>query len=206
MGVELIKKYFDITSKQQELLLKFADLLQEWNKKINLISRKDMDFLWERHILHSLAIAKIIDLKNAKVIDVGSGGGLPGLPLAILFPQAYFTLIDTIAKKINALESIVDSLGLENVKTLRTNSKDVTQKFDFVIARAVADFRKFYKLTRHLVRKGQVTSLPNGILYLKGGDFRQEIAPFAPRAKVYEIKDFFTQPFFETKKIIYMSF
>lgn len=206
MGIELIKKYFTLTPTQEDLLIKFADLVLEWNKKINLISRKDIDFLWERHILHSLAIAKVIDLKTAHVIDVGSGGGFPGIPLAIMFPDADFTLIDTIAKKITALEGIIDDLALENVRAIRSHSKDVKDKFDFVTARAVADFRKFYKQTKHLVRKGQITSLPNGILYLKGGDFRQEIAPFGKRVKIFDIQDFFTETFFETKKVIYLGF
>ncbi len=206
MNIELIKKYFSLTPTQKNLLIKFAELLLEWNNKINLISRQDTGFIWERHILHSLAIAKILDLKTAHVIDVGSGGGFPGIPLAIMFPNADFTLIDTIAKKVTALQGIIDELGLDNAKALRTHSKNVTGKFDFVTARAVADFRKFYKQTKHLVRKGQITSLPNGILYLKGGDFQQEIAPFGKRARIFDIQEFFEEPFFETKKVIYLSF
>ena len=206
MSVGIIKKYFALTPDQEELLEKFADLLLEWNKKVNLVSRRDIDHLWERHILHSLAIAKIIDFKTARVIDIGSGGGFPGVPLAIMFPETNFTLIDTIAKKVTALEGILDGIGLENAQALRAHSKDVTEKYDFVVARAVADFRKFYRQTKHLVRRRQITSLPNGIFYLKGGDFQQEIASFGDRVKIFRISEFFTEPFFETKKIIYLKF
>ncbi len=203
---ELLEKYFPFTPDQLEKFRLFAALIRQWNEAVNLISRKDIDHLWERHILHSLAIARVIDFKTARVVDIGTGGGFPGVPLAIMFPQAQFTLVDSIAKKITALEDIIKKLELDNAVALRARSEQVKDKFDFVVARAVADFRKFYKQTRHLLRPGQVAKLPNGIFYLKGGDFTQEISPFAGRVKVFNISDFFEEEFFETKKIIYLRY
>ncbi len=205
--IEIVTKYFSLSTRQQELLRRYADLLLQWNSKINLVSRQDEQNIWERHILHSLSIAKVANFGKASIIDVGTGGGLPGLPLAIMFPGSRFTLIDSIGKKINALQAIIDRLELDNVRALHANSKQVTEKFDFVTARAVTDFRKFYKLTRHLLRKGsEAANIANGILYLKGGDFDEEIAPFGQRVKVYEISQWFDEPFFETKKIIYLQY
>lgn len=207
MSIELISKYFDLQKWQKIALTDFVKLLLEWNKQINLISRKDTNYIWERHILHSLSLAKINNFQNSKIIDVGSGGGLPGIPLAIFFPMANFTLIDSIRKKINVVENIIHKLGLKNIETININSKELKNKYDFVIARAVSDFRKFYKLTKHLVRKGQNhTTIPNGILYLKGGEFYEEIKPFEDKIKIFNIYDYFKTPFFETKKVIYLPF
>jgi len=207
MSIELISKYFDLQKWQKIALTDFVKLLLEWNKQINLISRKDTNYIWERHILHSLSLAKINNFQNSKIIDVGSGGGLPGIPLAIFFPMANFTLIDSIRKKINVVENIIHKLGLKNIETININSKELNNKYDFVIARAVSDFRKFYKLTKHLVRKGQNhTTIPNGILYLKGGEFYEEIKPFEDKIKIFNIYDYFKTPFFETKKVIYLPF
>ena len=207
MSIELISKYFDLQKWQKIALTDFVKLLLEWNKQINLISRKDTNYIWERHILHSLSLAKINNFQNSKIIDVGSGGGLPGIPLAIFFPLANFTLIDSIRKKINVVENIIHKLGLKNIETININSKELNNKYDFVIARAVSDFRKFYKLTKHLVRKGQNhTTIPNGILYLKGGEFYEEIKPFEDKIKIFNIYDYFKTPFFETKKVIYLPF
>ncbi len=203
---ELLEKYFPLTPDQREKFRLFAALIRQWNEAVNLISRKDIDHLWERHILHSLSIARVIDFKTARVVDIGTGGGFPGVPLAIMFPQAHFTLVDSIAKKITALEDIISKLELDNAVALRARSEQVKDKFDFVVARAVADFRRFYKQTKHLLRPGQVAKLPNGIFYLKGGDFAQEITPFAGRVKVFNISDFFEEEFFETKKIIYLRY
>ncbi len=199
-----IKKYFPLGKKQEKLLSAYQELLKHWNEKINLISRKDIDNLCIRHFLHSLSIAKIIDLSNTKVIDVGTGGGLPGIPLAIFFPKAEFLLIDSIEKKIFALQNIIENLGLTNVKALKIRSKELKQKFDFVVARAVAEFPKFIKDTKHLIEKGQKTNLPNGFIYLKGGDLKNETAPFAGKIKIWNLNDFFSEDFFETKKILFL--
>ena len=204
--IEIVEKYFPLTQEQKRLLTLYVDLLLDWNRKINLISRQDEQNVWVRHILHSLAIAKAVDLNGAKVIDVGTGGGLPGIPLAIMFEQGQFTLIDSIGKKIAAVQDIIRQLNLANVTAFQANSKQVKDKFDFVTARAVSDFRKFYKLTRHLLRKGERFDLPNGILYLKGGDFSQEIAIFGDRITVFDLSQWFDLPFFETKKLIHLRF
>ena len=204
--IKIVEKYFTLTQEQKRLLTQYVDLLLDWNRKINLISRQDEQNVWVRHILHSLAIAKAVNLNGAKVIDVGTGGGLPGIPLAIMFEQGQFTLIDSIGKKIAAVQDIIRQLNLANVTAFQANSKQVKDKFDFVTARAVSDFRKFYKLTRHLLRKGERFDLPNGILYLKGGDFSQEIAIFGDRITVFDLSQWFDLPFFETKKLIYLRF
>ncbi len=204
--IEIIEKYFTLTQKQKRLLTQYVQLLLDWNRKINLISRQDEQNVWVHHILHSLSIAKAVNLNGAKVIDVGTGGGLPGIPLSIMFEQAQFTLIDSIGKKIAAVQNIIRQLDLPNVRAFQAHSKQVKDKFDFVTARAVADFRKFYKLTRHLLRKGEQFDQPNGILYLKGGDFSQEIAIFGQRVKVFDLSQWFDLPFFETKKLIYLKF
>ncbi len=204
--IEIIEKYFTLTQKQKRLLTQYVQLLLDWNRKINLISRQDEQNVWVHHILHSLSIAKAANLNGAKVIDVGTGGGLPGIPLTIMFEQAQFTLIDSIGKKIAAVQDIIRQLDLPNVRAFQAHSKQVKDKFDFVTARAVADFRKFYKLTRHLLRKGEQFDQPNGILYLKGGDFSQEIAIFGQRVKVFDLSQWFDLPFFETKKLIYLKF
>lgn len=204
--IKIVEKYFTLTQEQKRLLTQYVDLLLDWNRKINLISRQDEQNVWVRHILHSLAIAKAVNLNGAKVVDVGTGGGLPGIPLAIMFEQGQFTLIDSIGKKIAAVQDIIRQLNLANVTAFQANSKQVKDKFDFVTARAVSDFRKFYKLTRHLLRKGERFDLPNGILYLKGGDFSQEIAIFGDRITVFDLSQWFDLPFFETKKLIYLRF
>ncbi len=203
---DLVKKYFDINGEKLQKLETFVRLLLDWNQKINLISRQDEQNIWIHHILHSLAIAKAINLDGAKVIDVGTGGGLPGIPLAIMFDKANFTLIDSIGKKILAVQDIIKKLDLHNVQAFQANSKQVKDKFDFVTARAVTDFRKFYKLTKHLLKKGNEFELANGILYLKGGDFRQEIAVFGARVQIFDLSQWFDLDFFETKKLIHLAF
>ncbi len=200
----IIRKYFNLSPKQEELLNKYVQLLLDWNRKINLISRQDQANVWEHHILHSLSIAKFFDLSQKRIIDVGTGGGLPGIPLAIMFPNAQFTLIDSIEKKTMALSNICQLLSLNNVSVKRINAKECHEKFDFVVARAVADLRKFYKLTKHLV--DQSATNPKGILYLKGGDIRKEIQPFARRTKIFELRQVFDLEFFETKKLIFIQF
>jgi 16S rRNA (guanine527-N7)-methyltransferase len=203
--LETIINYFRITPVQEAQLLRMADLYRIWNEQINVISRKDIGEIYTRHILHSLSIAKIIDFKpGTRVIDVGCGGGFPGMPLAVLFPDVSFTLIDSIGKKIKVVNEVASALELENVTGLNERSEHIKMKFDFVLSRAVTAFPNFVKLTRHLVSNVHQNALPNGILYLKGGDFEDEIKPFRKQIELYPISLYFNDPYFETKKVIYL--
>lgn len=181
-------------------------LYREWNEKINLISRKDIDGLYERHILHSLSIAKVIQfVPGTRILDVGTGGGFPGIPLAILFPDAHFTLNDSIAKKIKVVKEISASLGLQNVDTLNSRAEEGKEKYDFIVSRAVTTFPQFYLWVKGKIFQQNKNYIPNGILYLKGGELEEELMNFKNRVKVFELKEFFREEFFETKKIIYFS-
>jgi 16S rRNA (guanine527-N7)-methyltransferase len=204
--MDLIKKYFPyISAEQNEQFLNFEKSFAEHNTKLNLISRKDIDNLRIHHILHSLAIAKALKFRDGtRILDVGTGGGFPGIPLAIMFPETEFMLIDSIAKKIVAASETAQEIGLKNVKTLVSRSENIKEKFDFVTARAVTAFPKFVNSVNHCIKKQQINTLPNGILYLKGGEFQEEIAEFKKYAIIYKIADFFEEDYFETKKIIYL--
>ena len=178
---------------------------RDWNEKINLISRKDIDSLYEKHILHSLAIAKIISFRpGTKILDVGTGGGFPGIPLAVLFPSTHFVLIDSIGKKIKVVQSVVEELGLKNVTAIHTRVEEVKTEFDFVISRAVTAFPVFVGLVKKNISRKPLNSLPNGIIYLKGGDFEEEIKDYKRSIEVSEISKYFDEPFFETKKVLYL--
>ena len=205
--MDIITKYFpDLTSQQLEQFGRLEALYTEWNAKINVISRKDIEQLYERHILHSLAIAKVIQFKSGtSVLDVGTGGGFPGIPLAILFPECTFMPIDSIGKKIKVVTEVASALGLQNVNAQHIRVEDVKQKFDFVVSRAVTAFPRFVALVRTKISDQNNNSLPNGILYLKGGDFEEEIAPFGKQVKIYELQSFFQEEFFETKRLIHMT-
>lgn len=205
--VQLVKSYFpEVTEEQEKKFALLEGLYRDWNDKINVISRKDMDSFGVHHVLHSLAIAKIIRFKpGTQVMDVGTGGGFPGIPLAILFPEVNFYLVDSIGKKIKVVQGIAEALGLKNVKAEQIRVEDTVGKQDFIVSRAVTAFPAFVELTRHKIGKVSVNDFPNGIIYLKGGDFEDEIKPFADRVQVYEIPDFFQEDFFETKKIIYLK-
>ena len=202
--MECILKYFpDLSSEQQQQFEQLKPLYTEWNAKINVISRKDIDALYERHVLHALAIAKVMPfLPGAKVMDVGTGGGFPGVPLAILFPETKFYLIDVIAKKIKVVNEVVKSLGLKNVKAEQRRAGTFDERFDFVVSRAVTNMPDFVKWVRKNTLKNSNHALANGILYLKGGDLSEELAIF-PNAKQHSIPDFFEEAFFETKKVVY---
>lgn len=205
MGVDTILKYFKDLSEAQILhYTKLDALYQDWNKKINVVSRKDIDELYLRHVLHSLGIAKIQTFHpNTEILDVGTGGGFPGIPLAILFPNTNFTLVDAIGKKIRVVNEVVDGLGLKNVKTYHKRVEDLPGQFDFIISRAVAAMPTFVHWTKGKIKKESKHERKNGILYLKGGDLKQELADYG-KAKIFDLTDYFEEPFFETKKVVYL--
>lgn len=206
INIEVITKYFPhLTPDQLAKFEQMQTLYFEWNEKINVISRKDISELYVRHVLHSLSIAKVISFANeTRIVDVGCGGGFPGIPLAVLFPQVSFTLVDSIGKKIKVVNEVAQALGLTNVTGIHARSEEIEGKFDFVVSRAVTAFPQFVAFSKHLVASKPKNVLPNGILYLKGGDFADELKPFGKHAETFEITDFFNEEFFETKKIIYL--
>jgi 16S rRNA (guanine527-N7)-methyltransferase len=203
--MEFIQKYFpELTEVQISQFQQLEALYYDWNSKINVISRKDIDQLYVKHVLHSLAIAKIQKFEpGTYVLDVGTGGGFPGIPLAILFPETRFYLIDIILKKINVVKSVAESLELKNVKAEQIRAENVKGDFDFIVSRAVTNMPDFVSWIKDKIKKQQKHELKNGILYLKGGDLRQELASF-PNAKEYNISDFFEDDFFETKKVVHL--
>ncbi|WP_312323965.1 16S rRNA (guanine(527)-N(7))-methyltransferase RsmG [Soonwooa sp.] len=205
MSLELILKYFpNITEIQKEQFAKLEDLYNEWNEKINVISRKDMESLYEKHILHSLGIAKIMDFApGTKVLDIGTGGGFPGIPLAILYPETQFTLIDSIGKKITVVQAVADGVGLTNVKAIHGRAEKVKDKFHFVVSRAVTQMPVFLRWLHGRFEKEQFNAKHNGILYLKGGDLGEELAGI--KCELFQLKNFFEEDFFETKKVVYIS-
>ncbi|ESU20124.1 glucose-inhibited division protein/putative methyltransferase [Flavobacterium cauense R2A-7] len=200
-----IVNYFpNLTENQIEQFRKLEELYKDWNAKINVISRKDIDELYTKHVLHSLGIAKIIDFQpGAKILDVGTGGGFPGIPLAILFPEVDFYLIDVIAKKIRVVNEVAKGLGLQNVRAEQMRAENVKEDFDFIVSRAVTNMPDFYKWVKDKIKKKQNHELKNGILYLKGGDLTEELAAF-PKATQYNLSDFFEDEFFETKKVVHL--
>lgn len=208
--MELVKNYFpELDEKKFTKLKRLAELVEEWNEKINVISRKDVENLEERHILHSLGIARVIQfIPQTHVLDVGTGGGFPGLPLAVLFPETQFLLIDSIGKKIKVVEDIAKDLNLKNVRVKQQRAENLEERFDFVMARAVMRLDKFLAFTRKNVHKLSLNSLPNGILYLKGGDLQgdlgAEIKEIPNRVKPYPLSEFFREEYFETKYVLHV--
>ena len=204
--ISIILKYFpDLSEQQQQQFSALQGLYEHWNSQINVVSRKDIDLLYERHVLHSLGIAKVIQFKpNTHIMDVGCGGGFPGIPLAILFPQCNFYLIDAIAKKIKVVNEVASAIGLKNLTAEQKRAEDVTAKFEFVVSRAVTDASVFYRWVQNKISKNQFNNLPNGILFLKGGELEEEFKSFKKQAVFYNLKDFFTEEFFETKKVVYL--
>lgn len=202
----LLKYFPNLTAQQQEQFNRLPELYTFWNNQINVISRKDIDMLGERHVLHSLGIAKVMAfLPGENVLDVGTGGGFPGIPLAILFPETQFHLVDSIGKKIKVVQEVAKALGLKNVKASHQRAEQVDEKFDFVVSRAVTQLKDFYPWVRGKFDKQSKNTLPNGILYLKGGDLAQEIKESGLKVTQYHLKDYFTEEFFETKQVIYVK-
>lgn len=203
--MDIILKYFpELSSDKIEKLKQLEALYIYWNQRINVVSRKNINELYINHVLHSLAIAKIINFKNkTNILDVGTGGGFPGIPLAILFPDCNFTLVDSIAKKIHVVDSIVNSLKLDNISTSISRVESLNTKHDFIVSRAVTNMPKFMNLTKGRVIKGGNNSLSNGIIYLKGGNLSEELKNI--KNQMYNISDYFEEDFFETKKIVYVS-
>ncbi|MCK5401088.1 MAG: 16S rRNA (guanine(527)-N(7))-methyltransferase RsmG [Flavobacteriaceae bacterium] len=203
--MELILKYFpNLTEDQVNKFEKLKALYQDWNLKINVVSRKDIDELYLRHVLHSLGIAKVIEFKEGtKILDVGTGGGFPGIPLAILFPKCDFHLVDSIAKKLKVVDKVVDGLGLTNVKTTHSRIEEVNGTYDFIVSRAVAAMPTFVHWVKGKIAKKQKNELKNGILYLKGGDLTEELQNYK-MATIYNLNNYFTEDFFDTKKIVHL--
>jgi 16S rRNA (guanine527-N7)-methyltransferase len=208
MPSNLILSYFpELSSKQIDQFSKLQELYVHWNEQINIISRKDTDNFYERHVLHSLGIAKVIQFnKDTKIMDVGTGGGFPGIPLAILFPDCDFLLVDSIGKKIKVVNEVAHELGLKNVRGLHERAEKVDGTFDFVVSRAVTQMPEFITWVKSKVSKTSKNSIPNGILYLKGGDLSEEMKTVKQWNKEYKLKDFFEGEFFETKKVVYVKF
>ncbi|MBK7712205.1 MAG: 16S rRNA (guanine(527)-N(7))-methyltransferase RsmG [Bacteroidales bacterium] len=204
---ETIFNYFPaLTGKQKEQLEGLQQIYVRWNSMINVISRKDMDNFMVHHVLHSLAVAKIIDFApNSRILDVGTGGGFPGIPLAIIFPDSQFSLLDSIEKKIKVVSAVAEELELNNIIPIRRRVEEENGKYHFIISRAVTEFPGFVKMTLKNIDKPEFNSLRNGILYLKGGDLAIETELFKERLTVWSIKDFFNEPFFDTKKILHLT-
>ncbi len=202
----IISRYFPkLSNKQQSQFRKIGPLYEHWNTQLNLISRKDITQLYVSHVLHALSIAKVITCKpGTKILDVGTGGGFPGIPLAILFPAVQFHLMDSIGKKIKAVEAIAASLSLKNVHTKQARAETVHEQYDFIVGRAVAKLPIFYNWVKDLLIQNSQNTLPNGILYLKGGKFLDELKKLPLAYCVYPIRHFFTEPFFETKNLIHL--
>ena len=205
--MEQILKYFpNLSEIQIEQFTALGELYRDWNEKVNLISRKDIDELYTHHILHSLAIAKVVSFKpGTKIMDVGTGGGFPGIPLAILFPDCSFHLVDSIGKKIMVVNEISKAIELNNVTATQIRAEAVKAKYDFIVSRAVTAMPKFVSLIRKKIEKQDKNALPNGILALKGGDLDEELKQFKRTASVYDISDFFDEDFFETKKVVHIA-
>ena len=204
-SIALIENYFDnLSEEQREQFAKLGEVYAEWNSKINVISRKDMEHIYLHHILHSLAIAKVCQFADgAEVLDVGCGGGFPSVPLAILFPKVKFTSCDSIGKKIRVVEGVCEAVGIKNIRTVNGRVEQLKQQFDYIVSRAVTDMPTFVGWVKGMVRKGQKGSLPNGILYLKGGDLTEELKASRRSWERHYISEFFEEEFFETKQVVY---
>ena len=205
--MELILKYFPkITEEQKQQFAALYDLYIDWNAKINVISRKDITNLYEHHVLHSLGIAKVINFRpGTTVMDLGTGGGFPGIPLAILFPETHFHLVDSIGKKVRLATEVATSIGLKNVTFCHERAEEEKQKFDFVVSRAVMPLTDLLKIVRKNIASKQQNALPNGLICLKGGELSNETMPVKNLVEMWDLKDYFEEEFFETKKVVYVG-
>lgn len=205
--MEIIQKYFpELTDTQKEQFMALYDLYTDWNSKINVISRKDITNLYEHHVLHSLGIAKVINFRpGTEIMDLGTGGGFPGIPLAIMFPDTHFHLVDSIGKKVKVATEIASAIGLKNVITRHCRAEEEKQLFDFVVSRAVMPLTDLLKIIRKNIRKEQNNALPNGLICLKGGELQNEVLPVKHQTVMYDLKDYFEEEFFETKKVVYVT-
>jgi 16S rRNA (guanine527-N7)-methyltransferase len=220
--MNILNKYFDLTTLQQQRFAALQDIYSYWNSRINVVSRKDIVNLYERHVLHSLAIAKVIQFSdNTSVMDVGTGGGFPGIPLAILFPECDFLLVDSIGKKIKVVNAIAETLGLKNVQGMQARAEQVVGSFDFVVSRAVATLNEFIPWVKNKIKINGINDLPNGVLYLKGGEVEKDLKKMTAgastsamtkinlrseaRFKIYNLSDYFSEEFFKTKKALWIG-
>lgn len=205
--IEQLLSYFpDLTDDQKDKFSRLKDLYMEWNAQINVISRKDTDDFYERHVLHSLAIAKVMAFASgSSVLDIGTGGGFPGIPLAVLLPEVQFHLVDSIGKKIKVVQGVAESLGLKNVRATHARAEDIKEQYDFIVSRAVTAMPAFMPWTKNKFLKRSINPLNNGILYLKGGDLKEELAPLKHPYIVYPLKDIFKEAFFDTKAVVYVK-
>ena len=205
--MEIIQKYFpELTDTQKEQFMALYDLYTDWNSKINVISRKDITNLYEHHVLHSLGIAKVINFKQGtEIMDLGTGGGFPGIPLAIMFPDTQFHLVDSIGKKVKVATEIASAIGLKNVTTRHCRAEEEKRMFDFVVSRAVMPLTDLLKIIRKNIKKEQCNALPNGLICLKGGELQNEVMPVKHQTLIYDLKDYFEEEFFETKKVVYVT-
>ncbi|TAH42217.1 MAG: 16S rRNA (guanine(527)-N(7))-methyltransferase RsmG [Bacteroidetes bacterium] len=204
--ISVLEKYFpELSALQKEQFKKLSVLYADWNQKINVISRKDMENLYVHHVLHSLGIAKVIQFeKGTRILDAGTGGGFPGIPLAILFPECTFHLVDSVGKKITVVKAIAEELGLTNLSAEKVRVEEIKDKFDFVVSRAVTSLKEMYSWTNKLIQPGGKNTLQNGMLFLKGGDLHQEIRELSRKVLTFDLNDFFKEEFFETKRVIYI--
>ena len=205
--MDIILKYFpNLSEVQQQQFAALYDLYTDWNSKINVISRKDITNLYEHHVLHSLGIAKVMQFRpETTVMDLGTGGGFPGIPLAILFPETHFHLVDSIGKKVKVVTEIANAIGLKNVTTRHCRAEEEKQLFDFVVSRAVMPLTDLLKIIRKNIKKEQHNALPNGLICLKGGELEREVMPVKHQTLMYDLKDYFEEEFFETKKVVYVT-
>ena len=207
MSVELIHQYFPLLTEDQKVIFsKLGPVYTDWNSKVNLVSRTDIENLYERHVLHSLAIAKFLKFKDGtRILDIGTGGGFPGVPLAIMFPEVSFTLVDSIAKKIKVVQDVIQQLQLKNTIAVCDRAENLTGDFDYVVSRATAPLNDLYKWSRPRISKTQKNAVPNGIICLKGGDLTTELQPFKGRTEVVNVGDYFKEDYFLTKQLVFLA-